>query len=146
MYDKDVTCSSWVGFSLVYGPHTEQAYACDGRTSDLYDCSLLVMELMLVFLARNISLLPAFVLILFIWLSHLRSHCIVTPRYVSLSTYSSWCPYWMYAYFTGVLFRVMDSTLHLSRWKTIFHFCSHISILIRSFWSVVQSLLDCIVR
>ena len=146
MYDKDITCSSWVVFSLVYGCHTKQAYACDGRTSDLYDCSLPVMELMLVFLARNISLLPAFVLILFIWLSHLRSHCIVTPRFLSLSTCSSWCPYWMYAYFTGVLFRVMDSTLHLSGWKTIFHFCSHILILIRSFWSVVQSLLDCIVR
>jgi hypothetical protein len=66
MYDKDVTCSSWVVFSLVYGFHTEQAYACDGRTSDLYACSLPVMELMLVFLVRNISVLPAFVVILFI--------------------------------------------------------------------------------
>ena len=28
--------------------------------------------------------------------------------------------------FTGVLFRVMDSALHLSGWMAIFHFCSHI--------------------
>ena len=122
MYDKDVTCSSWVGFSLVYGFHTEQANACDGRTSDWYACYLPVMELMLVFLVRSISVLPAFVVILFIWLSHLRSHCIVTPRFLSLSTCSSLCPYWMYAYFTSVLFRVMESTLHLSGWKTIFPF------------------------
>jgi hypothetical protein len=27
---------------------------------------------------------------------------------------ASWCPYRVYEYFIGVLFRVMDSTLHLS--------------------------------
>ena len=27
-------------FSLVYGSHTEQAYSRDGRTRDLYACSL----------------------------------------------------------------------------------------------------------
>ena len=39
----------------------------------------------------------------------------------------------MYEYFNGVLFRVMDSTLHLSGWKPIFHFCSHMLSLSRSF-------------
>ena len=64
-------------------------------------------------------------LILFIWLSHLRSDCIVTPRYLALSACSSWCPCRVYGHFTGVLFRVMDSTLHLSEWKAILHICFH---------------------
>jgi hypothetical protein len=75
------TCSSWVMFSLVYGSHTEQAYSSDGPTEDLYACSLTVVELILMFLWRNPSVLFAFVVILFIWLSHLRYDCIVTPRY-----------------------------------------------------------------
>jgi len=111
-------------FSLVIGSHTEQAYSSDGRTRDLYACSLTVVELMLMFLRRNPSVLFAFVVILFIWLSHLRSDCIVTPRYLALSACSSWCPCRVHEYFIGVLFHVMDSTLHLSGWKTIFHFCS----------------------
>jgi hypothetical protein len=114
-------------FSLVYGSHTEQAYSSDGRTRNLYACSLTVVELMLMFLRRNPSVLFAFVVILFIWLSHLRSDCIVTPSYLALSTYSSWCPCTcrVYEYFIDVFFRVMESTLHLSGWKNIFHFCSH---------------------
>jgi len=71
--------------SLVYGSHTEHTYSNDGRTKDLYACSLTLVELMLMFLRRNPSVLFAFVLILFIWLSHLRSDCIVTPRYFALS-------------------------------------------------------------
>jgi hypothetical protein len=35
------------------------------------------------FLRRNPSVLFAFVVILFIWLSHLRSDCIVTSRYLA---------------------------------------------------------------
>jgi hypothetical protein len=49
----------------------------------------------------------------------------VTPRYLALSACSSWCPCRVYEYFIGVLFRVMDSTLHLLGWKAIFHLCSH---------------------
>ena len=75
------TCSNWVMPSLVYGSHTEQAYSSDGRTKDLYACSLTLVELMLMFLRRNLSVLLVFVVMLFIWLSHLRSDCIVTPRY-----------------------------------------------------------------
>ena len=112
--------------SLVYGSHTEQAYSSDGRTKDLYACSLTLVELMLMYLQRNPSVLLAFVVMLFIWLSHLRSYCIETPRYFALSACSSWCPCRVYVCFTGVLFRVMDSTLHLSGWKAIFHLCSHI--------------------
>jgi hypothetical protein len=55
--------------SLVYGSHTEQAYSSDGRTKDLYACSLTLVVLMLVFLRRNPSVLLAFVVMLFIWLS-----------------------------------------------------------------------------
>jgi hypothetical protein len=120
-------------FSLVYGSHTEQAYSSDDRTRDLYACSLTVVELMLMFLRKNPSVLLAFVVMLFIWLSHLRSDCIVTPRYLALSACSSWCPCRVHEYFIGVLFHVMDSTLHLSGWKTIFHFCSHMLSLSRSF-------------
>jgi hypothetical protein len=82
---------------------------------------LTVVELILMFLRRNPSVLFAFVVMLFIWLpvSHLRSDCIVTPRYLALSACSSWCPCRVYEYFIGVLFHVMDSTLHLSGWKTI---------------------------
>jgi hypothetical protein len=58
----------------------------------IYACSLTVVELMLMFLRRNPSDLLAFVVMLFIWLSHLRSDCIVTPRYLALSACSSWCP------------------------------------------------------
>ena len=32
-------------FPLVYGSHTEQAYSSEGRTRDLYACSLTVAEL-----------------------------------------------------------------------------------------------------
>jgi hypothetical protein len=39
--------------SLVYGSHTEQAYSSDGRTKDLYACSLTLVELMFMFLRRN---------------------------------------------------------------------------------------------
>jgi hypothetical protein len=67
---------------LVYGSHTEWAYSSDGRTKDLYACSLTLLELMFMFLRRNPSVLFAFVVMLFIWLSHLRSDCIVTPRYL----------------------------------------------------------------
>ena len=109
-------------FSLVYGSHTEQAYSSDGRTRDLHACSLTVVELMLMFLRRNPSVLFAFVVILLIWLSHLRSDCIVPPRYLALSACSSWCSCRVYGYCIGVSFRVMDSTLHLSGWKAIFHF------------------------
>ena len=63
---------------------------------------------MLMFLQRNPSVLFAFVVILFIWLSHLRSDCIVTSRYLALSACSSWCPCRVHVYFTGILFRVMD--------------------------------------
>ena len=114
-------------FSLVYayGSHTKQAYSSDGRTRDLYACSLTVVQLTLIFLRRNPSVLFAFVVILFIWLSHLRSDCIVTPRYVSLLACSNWYPCRVYVYFIGTLFRVMHSTLHLSGWKAIFHYCSH---------------------
>jgi hypothetical protein len=45
----------------------------DGRTRDLYACSLTVVRLMLMFLRRKPSVLFAFVVMLFIWLSHLRS-------------------------------------------------------------------------
>ena len=108
------TCSSWVTFSFgVWVPYRT------GRTRDFYDCSLTVVELVLIFLRRNPSVLFAFVVILFIWLSD----CIVTPRYLDLSACSSWCPYTVHEYFTGVLFRVMNSTLG---WKAIFHFCSNI--------------------
>ena len=124
---------------LVYGSHTEQAYSSENRTRDLYARSLTVVELMLMFLWRNPSVLFAFVEMLFIWLSHVRFDCIVTPRYLALSACSSWCPRRVYEYFIGVLFRVMDSTLHLSGWKAIFRFCSHMLCLSRSFWSVVQS-------
>ena len=72
-------------FSLVYGSHTEQAYSSDGRTKDLYACSLTLVELMLMFLRRNPSVLLAFVVMLFIWLFHLRSDCNVTPRYFALN-------------------------------------------------------------
>jgi hypothetical protein len=48
---------------LVYGSHTEQAYSSDGPTEDLYACSLTVVELMLMFLWRNPSVLFAFVVI-----------------------------------------------------------------------------------
>ena len=51
--------------SLVYGSHTEQTYSSDGRTKDVYACSLTLVELMLMFLRRNPSVLFAFVLILF---------------------------------------------------------------------------------
>ena len=71
---------------------------------------LTLVELMLIFLRRNPSFSFAFVVILFIWLSHLRSDCIVTPRYLSLSAFSSWCPCRVYVYFTGVLFHVKDSS------------------------------------
>ena len=111
-------------FSLVY---TVQAYSSDGRTRDLYACSLTEVELMLMFLRRNPNVLLAFVVILFIWLSHLIFDCIVTPRYLALSA----CR--VYEYFINALFRVMDSTLHLSGWKAIFHFCSHMLSLSRSF-------------
>ena len=57
--------------SLVYGSHTEQSYSSGGRTKDLYACSLTLVELM--FLRRNPSVMLAFVVMLFIWLSHLRS-------------------------------------------------------------------------
>ena len=112
-------------FSLVYGSRAERAYASYDRTRDLYACSLTVVELMLIFLRRNPSVLLAFVVILFIWLSHLRSACIVTPRYLALSACSSWsqCLCRMHEYFLVVLFRMMDSTLHLSGWKAIFRFC-----------------------
>ena len=79
------TCSSWVIFSLVYVSHTGQAYSSDGRTRDLYACSLNVAELILIFLQKNPSVVFAFVIILFIWLSHLRSDCIVAPRYLAWS-------------------------------------------------------------
>jgi hypothetical protein len=59
------TCSNWVMSSLVYGSHTEQTYSSDGRTKDVYACSLTLVELMLMFLRRNPSVLFAFVLILF---------------------------------------------------------------------------------
>ena len=108
--------------SLVHGSHTEQAYSSDGRTRDLYACSLTVVELMLMFLQRKPSVLFGFDIMLCIWLSHLRSDCIVTPRYLALSACSSWCPCRVYSYFIGVSFRVMDSTVHLSGWKAIFHF------------------------
>jgi hypothetical protein len=65
---------------LVYGFHTEQAYSSENRTRDLYARSLTVVELMLMFLWRNPSVLFAFVEMLFIWLSHVRFDCIVTPR------------------------------------------------------------------
>jgi len=71
---------------------------------------LTLVELMLIFLRRNPSFSFAFVVILFIWLSHLRSDCIVTPRYLALSACSSWCPCRVYVYFTGVLFQVKDSS------------------------------------
>ena len=122
-----------VMFSLVYGSHTEQAYSSDGRTRDLYACSLTVVELMLMFLRRNTSVLFAFVVILFRWLSHLRSDCLVTPIYLALSACSSWCPCRVYVYFIVILFLVMDSTLHLSELKVIFQFCSHMLSLSRSF-------------
>ena len=86
-------------FSLVYGSHTEQAYSSDHRTRDLYACFLTVVELMLMFLRMNPSVLFAFVVMLFIWLSHLRSDCIVTPRYLALSAWLSWCPCRVYEYF-----------------------------------------------
>ena len=99
-------------FSLVCGSHTEQAYSSDGRTMDFYACSLTVAGLTLIFLRRNPSVLFAFIVILFIWLSYLKSDCIVTPIYLSLST--CWCPCRVYIYFTGLLYRVMDSALQLS--------------------------------
>jgi hypothetical protein len=58
-----------------------------------------VVELMLMFLRMNPSVLFAFVVMLFIWLSHLRSDCIVTPRYLALSASLSWCPCRVYEYF-----------------------------------------------
>ena len=67
--------------SLVYGSHTEQAYSSDGRTKDLFACSLTLVELMFMFLWRNPSVLLAFDVMLFIRLSHLRSDCIETHRY-----------------------------------------------------------------
>jgi hypothetical protein len=79
-------------FSLVYGSHTEQAYSSDGRTRDLYACSVTVVELMFIFIRRNPSVLFAFVVILFNLRSHLKSDCIATPRYLVLSACSSWCP------------------------------------------------------
>ena len=79
-------------FSLVYGSHTEQAYSSDGRTRDLYACSVTVVELMFIFIRRNPSVLFAFVVILFNLRSHLKSDCIATPRYFVLSACSSWCP------------------------------------------------------
>jgi hypothetical protein len=54
-------------FSLVYGSQTEEANSGDGRTRDLYACSLTVVELMLMFLRRKPSVLFAFVVMLFIY-------------------------------------------------------------------------------
>ena len=59
------TCSHWVMSSLVYGSHTEQTYLSDGRTKDVYACFLTLVELMLMFLRRNPSVLFVFALILF---------------------------------------------------------------------------------
>ena len=70
----------------------------------IYACFLTLVELMLMFPRRNSSVLFAFVVILFIWLSHLRSDCIVTPSYIALSACSSWCPCMVYVYITGVVF------------------------------------------
>ena len=110
-------------FSLVYGSHTEQAYSSDGRTKDLYACSLTLVELMLMFLRRNPSVLFASVVMLFIWLSHLRSDCIVTPRYFALSACSSWCPCRVYVCFTGVLFRVMGTARYICQGGRPFSIC-----------------------
>jgi hypothetical protein len=42
------------------------------------------------------------------------------------------CPCRVYEYFINALFRVIDSTLDLSGWKAIFHFCSHMYLTIKS--------------
>ena len=68
-----------VMFSLVHDSHTEQALSSDCRTRNVYACSLTVVKLMLIFLWNNPSVLFASVVILFIWLSHLRSDCTGHP-------------------------------------------------------------------
>jgi hypothetical protein len=69
-------------FSLVYGSHTEQAYSSDHRTRDLYACFLTVVELMLMFLRMNPSVLFAFVVMLFIWNRHTHTTIKILAEHV----------------------------------------------------------------
>ena len=132
---------------LRWGSHTEQAYSSDGLTNDLYACSLTEVEPMFRLRRRKPRVLLALPQMLLMWLSHLRSSLIVTPRYFALSTDSKTWSWRQYLNFTGVLLREMVSTLHLSGWKAIFHNCSHCaSFLSRSLCRVRASLFDLITR
>ena len=78
--------------SVKYGSQTEQAYSNEGLTKDLYAYSFTEVELMFKFLFRKPKVLLAFLDMLFICVFHLRSDCIVTPRYLALLTCSSIWP------------------------------------------------------
>ena len=58
----------------------------DGLTNDLYVCSLTEVEPMFRLRRRKPRVLLALPQMLLMWLSHLRSSLIVTPRYFALST------------------------------------------------------------
>ena len=131
---------------LRWGSHTEQAYSSDGLTNDLHACALTEVEPMFRLRRRKPRVLLALPQMLLMWLSHLRSSLMVTPRYFALSTDSKTWPWRQYLNFTGVLLREMVSTLHLSGWKAIFHNCSHCASLSRSLCRVRASLFDLITR
>ena len=71
---------------LRWGSHTEQAYSSDGLTNDLYACSLTEVEPMFRLQRKKPRVLLALPHMLLMWLSHLRSSLMVTPRYFALST------------------------------------------------------------
>jgi hypothetical protein len=73
--------------TLRWGSHTEQAYSSDGLTNDLYACSLTEVEPMLRLRRRKPRVLLALPQML-MWLSHLRSSLIVTPKY--FNNYGRW--------------------------------------------------------
>ena len=78
---------------LRWGSHTEQAYSSDGLTNDWYACSLTEVEPLLRLRRRKPRVLLALPQMLLMWLSHLRSSLMATPRYFALSTDSKTWPW-----------------------------------------------------
>ena len=125
------TDSIWWIPSVKYGAQTEQANSKDGRTNDLYVCSFTEVEVMFKFLRKKPNVIFALFVMLFIWLCHLRSDWIVTPKYLALFTCSKIWPWRVWLYFIGFMF-TKTNDITLSGEKAMFHLFSHIPSLSRS--------------
>ena len=84
------------------------------------------------FQCRKPNIVLAFMQTLFTWLFHFISWVVVRPSYLVSYNESSGWPWRVLLKLIGFLFRVTDRISHLSGWKAIFHYLSHIARLSRS--------------